>query len=559
MEAALTTSKRSRKKTLGAYYTPPEIAAAMVQWAVRDAGDHVLDPSFGGLAFLHAAHRRLGELGADAAAQGLQLHGCDIDPDAHDAALAEPDLPVDARRLARDDFLTTRPAQGLPRCQVVVGNPPYVRYQLSDAAAGQRAAEAAGLTVSRLSSIWAPFVAHSVQFVADGGRLAYVLPAELLHAQYARQVLEFLCSRFASVTLALFERRVFPGALEEVVLLLCDGAGDTCPEPVVVSFTDLDDLAARGLPARPAAPSRNADARQAGRAARTVHDKLLSRLLPAATRDLLGDLLADDRVQALGTLASVDIGAVTGGNGFFLLTADQARADGLDPALLREAVSKAMHVAGCRLGEQDVRRLRAAGAPMQLLTISRDATAAQLASARTTLERGARDGIDRRYKCRVRDPWWSVPIPGDGPPDLLLTYCAAEHPRLVLNAAQVLHTNTVHGVRVRNGVDAAALATTWNNSLTLLSSELVGRSYGGGVLKLEPTEAEAVVLPTPVRDDALLRRVDERVRARDLAGVLEAVDRVALGEGLGLSDDEVAVLRDGAEQLRARRRARGKR
>jgi hypothetical protein len=63
-----------RQKRLGAFYTPPEMARVLVDWAVRDATDRVLDPSFGGLVFLEAAAARLAALGADSAAAGLQLY-----------------------------------------------------------------------------------------------------------------------------------------------------------------------------------------------------------------------------------------------------------------------------------------------------------------------------------------------------------------------------------------------------------------------------------------------------------------------------------------------------
>ncbi|MEJ7785648.1 MAG: N-6 DNA methylase [Solirubrobacteraceae bacterium] len=558
MEASLETVGPTRQKSLGAYYTPPELAQAVVEWAVRERADHVLDPAFGGSVFLQAAERRLRELGCEPRSLGGQTHGCDLDEAAHEAALTDAASDLDPARLVLSDFFLQAPGDELPRCQAVVGNPPYVRYQLSDAAAGQRAALKAGLQTSRLSSIWAPFVAHSVQFVAPGGRLAYVLPAELLHAQYAAGVLDFVCARFSSVTVALFGRRVFPGALEEVVLLLADGAGGECPEATVVSFADLGELTDRGLPRATSGSARDASPQSPPTSARTAHDKLLSRLLPAETRELLGGLLSTSGVTPLGVLASVDIGAVTGANRFFLLADAQAQEDGLDDGLLHEAVSKAVHVAGACLTPADIERLRAAGAPMRLLTIPRGLAPDELATAKTTLARGLAAGVDKAYKCRVRTPWWSVPIPRHGPPDLLLTYCAAEHHRLAVNDARVLHTNTVHGVRVHPGTDARALAASWTNSLTMLSCELVGRSYGGGVLKLEPTEAEAVVLPPLVADDELLITADRLVRARDLPGALSAVDEAVLGGGLGLADEDIRLLREGAELLRARRRGRGK-
>ena len=127
------------------------------------------------------------------------------------------------------------------------------------------------------------------------------------------------------------------------------------------------------------------------------------------------------------------------------------------------------------------------------------------------------------------------------------------------NEAGTLHTNTVHGVSLAGDTDASALAVGFYNSLTLLSAELVGRSYGGGVLKLEPTEAEALLLP-PIAASVgtKVEQVDELLRARRMNDVLDVVDKLVLIDGLGLSQHQVSLLRAGAERLRARRRARNK-
>src|SRR5207244_2442156 len=118
-----------------------------------------------------------------------------------------------------------------------------------------------------------------------------------------------------------------------------------------------------------------------------------------------------------------------------------------------------------------------------------------LRSAESHIERGRQAGLHERYKCRIRDPWWALTMPKQGIPELLLTYCSNEHPRLAANQVGALNTNTLHGVRCFDASHTQRLAAGFYNSLTMLSAELVGRSYGGGVLKLEPTEAEALLLP----------------------------------------------------------------
>ncbi|MGH9280111.1 MAG: class I SAM-dependent methyltransferase, partial [Acidimicrobiales bacterium] len=70
-------------------------------------------------------------------------------------------------------------------------------------------------------------------------------------------------------------------------------------------------------------------------------------------------------------------------------------------------------------------------------------------------------------------------------------------PRLVVNAAGAVCTDTIHRVRVRPGVDAAELAASFDHPLTWAFAEVLGRSYGGGVLELEPTEAEALPVVPP--------------------------------------------------------------
>lgn len=180
----------AHQKSLGAFYTPDPMARALIDWAVREAEDTVLDSSFGGLAFLTHARRRLEELGAPSPAG--QLCGADVDPAALEAAAG---LAAAGARLVRRDFLLLAPGgRVLQRASAVVGNPTYVRYQSVGASRerGRAVAVRQGLRLSRLASSWAPLLIHAADFVADGGRLAQVLPAELIHSQYADRILDHI-------------------------------------------------------------------------------------------------------------------------------------------------------------------------------------------------------------------------------------------------------------------------------------------------------------------------------------------------------------------------------
>jgi hypothetical protein len=168
------------------------------------------------------------------------------------------------------------------------------------------------------------------------------------------------------------------------------------------------------------------------------------------------------------------------------------------------------------------------------------------------------------YKCRVRRPWWRVPIVP--PADLLLTYMNADTPRLSTNRAAVHHLNSVHGVYLHPGLrrlGADLLPLVSLSSLTLLGAETVGRAYGGGMLKLEPREADRLPVPAPdlVRElrpklVEIRGAVTRALAAGRLLDAVQRVDQVLLVDGIGLPAAEVEVLASARALLAGRRAAR---
>jgi hypothetical protein len=63
-------------------------------------------------------------------------------------------------------------------------------------------------------------------------------------------------------------------------------------------------------------------------------------------------------------------------------------------------------------------------------------------------------------------------------------------PRLILNKAEAYTTDTMHRVFIKEKTNKNAFVASFYNSLSLAFSEIVGRSYGGGVLVLMPSETE---------------------------------------------------------------------
>ena len=91
------------------------------------------------------------------------------------------------------------------------------------------------------------------------------------------------------------------------------------------------------------------------------------------------------------------------------------------------------------------------------------------------------------------------------------------------------------------------------NSLTLAWAEVCGRSYGGGVLELEPREAEELPILYDDNIDIDIEKVEELLRQDKAYEALDYVDNSILKNHLGFDNFMISKIRDAWEQLRDRR------
>ena len=172
-------------------------------------------------------------------------------------------------------------------------------------------------------------------------------------------------------------------------------------------------------------------------------------------------------------------------------------------------------------------------------------------AARDYITAGEADKIHVGYKCRIRKRWYV--IPSIYVPTGFLLRQVHHYPKLVVNEAKATCTDTIHRVRFKNGESPHKVAAAFLNSLTFAFSELLGRSYGGGVLELEPNEADK--LPVPLLGAHRLDPggIDLLLRAGQIGSVLDRNDKVLLQDGIGLSSRQVSTLRGIWNKLRLRR------
>lgn len=228
------------RRARGAFFTPPDLAARLVDLALGPGhglpAGPVVDPAAGGGAFLLAAADALVGRGDTVAAALGRLRGADVDPAAvavADASLrwwaaardgSWPTAPLGvvlADALVDDDAWPTAPA-------VVVGNPPFLN-QLGRATARRRDQAAAlarrhGRAARGYVDTAAVFLVAAVRACRAGGRVVLVQPESVLATGHAGPARAELASAAALEGVWLGGAGLFPAAVRVCAPVLVVGA-----------------------------------------------------------------------------------------------------------------------------------------------------------------------------------------------------------------------------------------------------------------------------------------------------------------------------------------------
>ena len=118
----------------------------------------------------------------------------------------------------------------------------------------------------------------------------------------------------------------------------------------------------------------------------------------------------------------------------------------------------------------------------------------------------------------------------------------------------------MHRIKINPGVKIETLTGCFYNSLSFAFTEILGRSYGGGVLELMPSEVKRIVLPFSENNNGLLDEIDQMLRnKKDIINILEFTDEMILKNGFGLSTKDIKLAHSIWSKLSQRRINRSKR
>jgi hypothetical protein len=542
MSAMKTADTVTAEKLRGGFYSPPGLVDRcldrIAELVERRTDLAVLEPSAGDGAFLrgltdHALAPSVAKVVAIEINQRAAsfcrsvLHG----------------FPVASRVIAGSAIAWA--ASTDDQFDVAVGNPPFVRFQFveeADKADLDRLGSRLETSFGGVSNLWIPVLMGALSRVRAGGAFAFIVPTECLTGVSAGVVRRWLGGWVDQLRLDLFAPGSFPGVLQEVLIV----SGQVrVQERWGVARVEVVDHS------RVLAPRRSQCLVPVGQQTWTRY------LLDPSQLDAIKYAQSLEKVKALGDVARFQVAAVTGANDFF--SVDRATVDlyGLQP-WIKPLLPRIRHARGLRYTLADHASTEAEGAKAWLLYLTTE-IGAEEARLHRYLRLGESQGIASRYKCRIRSPWYAVPHVWSAP--LLLSKRCHRHPRLVLNEASVVTTDTIYRGVINAGFAGREhdVGACFHNSLTLLTAEIEGRSFGGGVLEVVPSEIRRLSLPLiddfganlPQLDD-LARGLSETTLADD-DQLVEETDRLLIESRVGFTEDLILALREARSLLLGRR------
>lgn len=474
--------RRSELQKRSAFATPPElardVATAVTIYAGLSPNGMVDfgDPAFGN-GVLYAAAREA--IGAD------RINSARV------VEIDEATARSTSQRWSRSgisvlnaDFLGVPAEEGA--WSMVLANPPYRRSQdITQNLSHLRAAiaERTGISVSARSDLYVYFLLQADAWLRQGGIAAWILPSEFQVTSYGVAIRRYLSTQVELLRIHTYDARdpLFDNALASTCVVIFRKRTPSPSHPSEVTFggTLAEPGKIRHVPARTLAAS--------------------ARWSFAALDEPLVVDHADDRFHRLGELFDFSRGIATGANSYFVLDDTQLETLSVDRRWVRPLIPRARHVPdGQIFGDDQGDPLPRSGRWL----IDTSATVDEIGD-------GSPEFADylRRLEAAVGDRFLVARRPSPfkqerrEPAPFLFVYMAktdTRTPRFLVNYSRAVHLNNMIGMypkpRLWELFSSTDQVYDALRSITVAEFELAGRSYGNGLLKLEPRELRELPL-----------------------------------------------------------------
>lgn len=473
--------ERETLRTKGQFWTPDWVAEFMVAYALRAQPNQLLDPALGEGVFFRAAKHHAELHGFD-----LALYGRDVDPNIVEQARQSGLNDADLRNVEIRDFVLDPPSEKFP---AIVANPPYIRHhrlspsQKADLRDFTRTTT--GRHIDGRAGLHVYFLIRALQTLSPGGRLSYIVSADICEGVFAHALWKWIASRFRLDAVISFSADATPfPEVDTNALVFCIQNEKPAKhfDWVKCRQQHSEDLVAL------LSGHKHKDNEKI-----EVHRRTVAEALATGLSRPPSEAVADR--YTLGDFASVMRGIVTGDNDFFFMTIARAKELGIPESLLVKAVGRMRDIEGEQFCREDVERLETHGRPTRLLNVNGLSLDQLPTAVQAYLKEGERRGLDKKTLIQTRKPWYRMETRKS--PPIMFAYLGRRNARFIRNRADVVPLTCLLCVYPKR-TDAEFVEHLWkvlSHPQTVSNLRKVGKSYGGDAIKVEPRALERLPLP----------------------------------------------------------------
>lgn len=477
---------REALRDKGQFWTPSWVAEAMVAYVANNT-NLIFDPAAGRGAFFEAL------LNLDK--PNISFFGIDID----DNVLLDEIYKDQRCTIEKKDFIKNPPNGAF---KSIVANPPYIRHHRIDektkALLKQMAVRITGRSIDGRAGLHIYFLIQALSLLELGGKLAFILPADACEGKFAENLWGWVSENFCIECVATFSQDAtpFPNVDTNAVVVFIKKSkplqniywvkANQSYSPDLLDFV-LSDFKQRKFSTIQIAVRQLSEARTTG----------FSRPKPDCSKF---DFYLND-------FAHVMRGIATGSNEFFFLTGQQVKQLNISAKFLKRAIGRTRDAVSDILTPNDIEHLEEKGRPTYLLSIHKNSKLSK--SLECYLKIGEQMGLPDRSLIRQRNPWYKMEKRET--PSILFAYLGRRNTRFIKNEAGVVPLTGFLCIYPIYD-DEKFVNNLWkalNHPDTLENLKMVGKSYGSGAIKVEPSNLSKLPIPNHVVRQFGLQRLEK--------------------------------------------------
>jgi len=473
----------------GQFWTPPWIAEAMVGYIFATGKQKIFDPGVGAGAFFRAARKVYSGNN-----KSVDLLGTEIDPEKMRDALESGTSKEDILRVEIKDFLLDPPHGPF---EAIVANPPYIRHHRLSTDVKQKLSNIAvlnlGKTIDARAGYHIYFLIRSLELLAEGGSLAFIMPSDTCEGKFSTALWGWISKKFRIDAVITFSPEASPFPYQDtnpIIILIrklepkTDFVWAKCTR---AETKELFNWMISGLEYKP-------------RGDILLYKKQISEGLIAGFSRAPMDGPSEGYV--LGNFAKVLRGIATGANDFFFLTNKQAEELGIPNEFLVPAVGRTRDVNGNEITVKMLDELERNNRPTKLFSPNGQPFEQLPKSVREYLKKGEEMNLNKRSLISTRRPWYKMEK--RNVPPFLFAYLGRRNARFIKNNANVVPlTGFLCIYPIKSDTEFTdKLWSVLSNQKTIANLWKVGKTYGGGAVKVEPRSLERLPIPRDVLDEA---------------------------------------------------------